>query len=253
MAAIHKSICHKGDLAELQGSKYVQSYTGNTFKEAAESLLRGQWVLFTGTPCQIAGLRAFLGWDPDRLITADLVCYGVASPAFFKGQVEALEKKLGGKIRDFRFRDKENGWDSMKAKLLYDKGGDLMEASIEAKGLAYYDLFNRADILRESCYACPFASGERIGDFTIGDYWGIKRAHPELDATRGASLVFANTAKALSLIGEMEKGMVFVESDFEKASRRNGCLKEPTKRGLRREKILSAWDKGGWKAVESFF
>ncbi|MBK5252257.1 MAG: Coenzyme F420 hydrogenase/dehydrogenase, beta subunit C-terminal domain [Peptostreptococcaceae bacterium] len=250
MTAFHKGIDGIDGLSELQGSKYVQSEMGRVFADAAEYLSRGQWVLFTGTPCQIAGLRAFLGENPERLITADLVCYGVPSPAFFKAQVETLEKELGGRVTDFRFRDKDNGWDSMKAKVVYDKGGEVLETSIEAKDLVYYDLFNRADILRESCYVCPFASGIRTGDFTIGDFWGIEKFHPEVDTEKGVSVLLANSEKALSLMGEVEKEMLLVESDFKKASHENGQLRRPVAFGSRRSKVLSAWTSGGWKAVE---
>jgi len=251
MKAIHGAARTLEEMKGLHGSKYVQSEIGRTFSEVKEDLSNGKWVFFTGTPRQVAGLRAFLDKDYGKLITADLVCYGVPSPDFFKGQVESLEKELGGKITDFRFRDKENGWASMRMRLVYEKDGKIIEKSYDYKDLPYYDYFVSADIFRESCYACPFARPERSGDFTIGDFWGIEEFHPEVHSEKGVSVIFANNQKAISLIEELKKEMLIFESDLEKACHSNGCLRQPVEQGLKRENVFSAWKSGGWQAVEN--
>jgi Fe-S-cluster-containing hydrogenase component 2 len=173
----HICIDNPADVARLQGSKYVQSDVKNTYAEAKKSLQVGRCVLYTGTPCQIAGLKAYLGRDYDSLITADLVCHGVPSTAFFKGYIAWLEYKRGGKVAAYRFRDKTEGSMSCGVgKVVFRKGGMNWDNMVYSPFHYYYQYFLSGDICRESCYTCKYAGGNRQGDFTMG-VTGASRRH----------------------------------------------------------------------------
>lgn len=109
---------------KIQGSKYVQSDINNTYTQVKTYLKNGKWVLFTGTPCQIAALKSYLKKDYSRLLTADLICHGVPNADFFKGYIRHLEDKLRGKVIDFKFRDKSKGW-GLRGKVVYKKHGNV--------------------------------------------------------------------------------------------------------------------------------
>lgn len=191
----HISIDNLLDLEKIQGSKYVQSDINTTYTEAKRYLENGRYVLFTGTPCQIAGLKSFLGKDYENLITADLICHGVPSAKFFKGYIKYLEGKLKGRVIDFKFRDKSKGWGLM-GKVIYKKGDKILEKFINPKTSYYYDYFLKGYIYRENCYECKYACGSREGDFTMGDYWGIEKVHPEIETKNGVSVFLINSKKA---------------------------------------------------------
>ena len=249
----HEGVDRREDLKKLMGSKYVQSDTAGTFREVQAGLAEGAWVLYVGTPCQIAGLRAYLKKDPPRLVTADLVCYGVPSPLLFKASVQAMGRHLGGPVRDVRFRDKAAGWDSLTARVLFGSEGEEGEALAPASSYLYYRLFLKGATQRESCLSCPFASALRAGDFTIGDYWGVEKAHPELPREKGVSVILANTGKAAGLMEKLAERMDLISSAFEDARAENGQLVRPFEPSPEREAVLGTWRSGGWEAVRKAF
>mgnify|MGYP001109992381 CR=1 FL=1 len=236
------------DIKKIQGSKYVQSNIKNAYREVKENLKVGYWVLFTGTPCQIAGLKSYLGKDYDKLITADIICHGVPSGDFFKGYINYLERKLKGKIIDFKFRDKSHGW-GLRGKVIYIKKGKILQKTILPVTSYYYNYFLKGDIYRESCYECKYACGSREGDFTIGDYWGVDKAHPEVDVKKGVSVLLINSKKGIMLLSELSKYLDLTKSTFEQAREENSQLNRPTSKSCRREKILETWIKGDYKAI----
>jgi coenzyme F420-reducing hydrogenase beta subunit len=244
----HVCIDSPADMKRLQGSKYVQSDVKNTYAEAQKYLREGRRVLYTGTPCQIAGLKSYLGQDYDCLITADVICYGVPSAAFFKGYMEHLEDKLKGRVVDFKFRDKSKGWGSM-GKVVYDRNGVLRERLITPLTSYYITYFYSRSILRESCYNCKYAGGNRQGDFTMGDYWGIEKAHPEIDARNGVSVLLVNSEKGRALVPKLSKLLSLTESTFDQAKAQNCQLNRPTPKSNQREAILTTWREGGYRAV----
>lgn len=244
----HISIDNLLDLEKIQGSKYVQSDINTTYTEAKRYLENGRYVLFTGTPCQIAGLKSFLGKDYENLITADLICHGVPSAKFFKGYIKYLEGKLKGRVIDFKFRDKSKGR-TLMGKVIYKKNDEILEKLINTNISYYYNYFLKGDIYRENCYECKYACSSREGDFTLGDYWGIERAHPEIETQNGVSVLLVNSKKGTMLIDELSKYLNLTESIFEQARVQNGQLNSPTARSVRREEILKVWREGGYKAV----
>ncbi len=260
----HICIDNISDIKKLQGSKYVQSNLKNTFIEAKRYLQENRQVLFTGTPCQIAGLKSYLGRDYDNLITADLICHGVPSPLFFNGYISWLENKLNASITELNFRDKTNGW-GLTGKVIYKKNNIINEKPIYHIESYYYYYFLKGYIYRESCYECPYASSNRPGDFTIGDYWGIDKVHPEVDVKNGVSLILVNTKKGLQLIDEEDKisnnidkfientklnsYIYLTKSNFEKARVYNGQLNYPISKSDKRDIILKIFREEGFQGV----
>lgn len=258
----HIAVNHKEQLIKLQGSKYVQSFIGNTYLKARELLHKGQTVLFTGTPCQIAGLKGFLGKEYPNLITMDLICHGVPSAGFFRDYVNLLEKRLKGRVKNFVFRTKAFGWGRMVGKVSFTgKQGKVKEKLIHNRLSSYYKYFLNADVYRDSCYSCPYASSHRPADITVGDYWGIRKAHPELlDDSKfreqmqyGVSCAIANTEKGRIYLEKLKKTMKLHESSFDKVAEGNDQLNHPSEKGRDRDIILGLYSKGGYKAVEKYF
>lgn len=245
----HICIDSPANLGKLQGSKYVQSDVKDTYAEAKQYLQGGRPVLYTGTPCQIAGLKSYLGKDWDNLVTADLVCHGVPSAAFFKGYIDWLEEYLGSKVTAYQFRDKSKiGW-GFVGNVTFLRNGRTRSSTVHPAFHYYYQYFLQGDIYRESCYHCKYAGGNRQGDFTIGDYWGVEKAHPKVDVRHGVSLLLVNTQKGMTLMEQLSQGLDLTESTFDQARAQNGQLNEPTARSGKREAILRTWREGGYQTV----
>ncbi len=236
------------DIKKIQGSKYVQSNINNTYTQAKKYLKEGRQVLFTGTPCQIAGFKSYIGKEYSNLITVDLICHGVPSIDFFKGYIKYIEKNVRGTVIDFKFRDKSKGWGHVE-KVVYRQNGVIKEKLIQPFESYYHSYFLSGDILRENCYECKYACKDRQGDFTIGDYWGIEKVHPKVDTKNGVSILLVNTPKAFNLMDEIAKYLDLTDSVFEQAIEQNEQLKKPTCKSDRRAKIFKAWNEGGYNSV----
>lgn len=230
----HIAVYDSKDLYKLQGSKYVQSDTQNTYSEVKTFLDKGKKVLFSGTPCQIGGLRAFLRKNYENLLTVDVICHGVASPKLFQKYIEWLSKKMKGKILLYNFRDKAGGW-GLECKVRTKTKTKTMAANSDP----YYYHFLNGDTYRECCYHCNYCSKERVSDITIGDYWGIEREHPNFYSTKGVSVILLNTEKALKWFEEVKEMFYVHESTFEQAAKENHNLSSPTKRTPIRDSIYT--------------
>lgn len=244
----HICVDNQSDMKKIQGSKYIQSNVATTYTEAKEYLKSGRYVLFTGTPCQITGLKSYLGKDYKNLLTADIICHGLPSADFFHGYIKYLEEKFRGKLIDIKFRDKSHGWGLM-GKVIYEKDGKVQEKVLTPFTSYYYGYFLKGDIYRESCYECKYACGNREGDFTMGDYWGIEKAHPEIDTKNGVSVLLVNSEKGMKLIDELTKYLDLTISTLVQAREQNGQLNKPTAKSYKRESILKTWREGGYQAV----
>lgn len=256
----HVAIETVEELRKVQGSKYVQSEIGTCYQQAQRFLKEGRQVLFSGTPCQIAGLYGYLRKDYDNLVTVDLICHGVPSAEFFDGYIQSLGKKYHKAVTGFSFRDKEkDGW-GKNAKIVFigDSERTIIK-NLPGKLSSYLSLFFDGNIFRESCYSCKYAGKKRVGDLTIGDYWGIEKEHPDLlksgkyDAFKGISCLLVNTEKGRAFCSEMGELLQMDLSAFEKVSNRNGQLKKPLQQPSIRKNILEIYKNGGYAAVEKWF
>lgn len=232
----HIYVENKEDLQKLRNSKYVQSNINNTYKEVEKNLKENRLTLFTGTPCQVAGLKAYLMKEYENLILVDIVCHGVPNQKVFKKYLEYLEGKFKSKIKTYNFRNKEqNGW-GLYAKIETEDG------KIRYKNSAfdpYYNAFLECKMYRESCYNCHYTSFYRNSDITLADYWGILSVHPEFYSEKGVSLVLINNKKGKELLNRISEKIEYIETDLEKASQKNMNLKRPSNRPKERNYIYN--------------
>ena len=245
------------DLSKLQGSKYVQSFMGDCFIKAKEELAKERLVLFSGTPCQIDGLKGYLrGKTYDNLLTVDLICHGVPSSKMFQDYISDLCVKLGGQVIGFEFRDKTAGW-GLNGKITYVKENKIISKSLPCSDSSYYSLFLESAIYRESCYSCKYANENRVGDFTIGDFWGIEREHPEylknMNIQKGISCMIVNTNHGRIMLKELCPGIKLLSSQYEKAARGNAQLNRPSVKSKKRSMILDLYKTGGYEAIEKWY
>lgn len=184
--AIHVRADSKDGRDRMRGSKYIQSSMSDTYKDVRKDLLSDRRVLFSGTSCQVAGLKSFLGKEYSNLLCIDIVCHGVPSPAVWKKYLEWQEKKTHGKTVTVDFRNKKDfGWRDHKEKLSMDNG-QIVNSTV------FTSIFYSHLALRPCCYECPYKSIMHPGEITIADYWGIEKAAPEFDDNKGVSLVLVN-------------------------------------------------------------
>ena len=218
------------ELEPILSSKYVQADTGQTYKEVKLYLNEGKKVLFSGTGCQIGGLKAFLRKDYANLLTIDLICHGVASPLLFKKYIEWLGSQSDSPILEYDFRDKRNGWGlGYKYKYKYKNMYKYKSCTIDP----YYLRFLQGHTYRESCFQCHYCKPERAGDITIGDYWGIEKEHPSFFNTKGVSCLLVNTDKGKEAWDKYGELFYTMESSFDQVAKHNANLLHPTVRNNR--------------------
>lgn len=199
-------------------SKYVQSRIGDTYVQAKKFLDEGRWVLFSGTPCQLAGLRAFLGRGHERLLQADLICHGVPSPKVWRKYLESYFPNE--KILSINMREKGIGWDTYRFQIVTDS----REYFDEKKSNPFLVGFLNNSYLRNSCYQCAFRHYHRASDITIADYWGVKRECPDMYDGKGTSIVFCHTEKSLSILNQLGDGFIMMPQEKERAVRSNSGM-----------------------------
>lgn len=182
-------------LAAFRGSKYLQARVGDSFLQCKHFLDEGRQVLFSGTQCQIAGLRHFLGKPYSNLLAVDFVCHGVPSPKVWQRYLDEAVKAGRQAISDVQFRDKRQGWKRFSLTLNCDDSAGIYTLTSPFAENPFMRAFLSNLILRPSCHACPAKGGRSHADLTIADFWGIDRVNPEMDDDRGTSLVLVHTDK----------------------------------------------------------
>lgn len=218
----------KISFADLRNSKYLQSDTGTTYQMVEQDLKQGKVVLYSGTPCQIDGLKCFLRKEYENLYTADIVCHGVGSQAYFDKYMEFAKERYG-KIKALRFRSKEYaGWSCGGVVVVVDSSDCLKKIPYRDFDNYYYSYFLSGDIYRKSCYSCKYANTNRVGDFTLGDYWGVEALNLPLQTENGCSLLLVNNRHAMQLLDEIES-LDRVETTVEQAAHCNKQLNAPSK------------------------
>lgn len=211
---LHSYVEDKEELSKFRGSKYVQSKIGDAYKLAKDFLEQGREVLFTGTPCQISGLKCYLGRDYDNLFCMDNICHGVPSPKVWKKYVSYREDEACSQTRRIAFRRKDEGWKRYSVSFIFQNNTEYRENLRK-------DLFMKAFLkdvcLRPSCYACEFKTLHRESDITLADFWGIQRMLPDLDDDKGTSLIFVNSAKGQAMFVKIKEAMLYKEVDINQA------------------------------------
>lgn len=186
---------------KMRGSKYVQSNMTDSFVKIKELLENDSYVLFSGTPCQTAGLASFLGKDYPKLIVIDILCHSTPSPRIFKDIINREDEA----VKDIIFRDKSCGWrNSYKFTLIKDNGN--------ITNSTYLNMFFKGLINRPSCYNCKFTNTIRPSDITIGDYWNIKNVDPSFEDSLGVSCVLINTEKGLEVFNQIKSGLSCIQT-----------------------------------------
>jgi len=211
----------------FRGSKYVQSDLGDIFQSVKEDLQLGVLVLFSGTPCQVAGLKSFLRKDYSNLILMDLICHGVPSPKVWADYIEWQQSRFASSITDAKFRDEEYCWGTHYESFLV--GNKKKKFDIYAK------IFYSHNAHRESCYTCPFANKERLSDITVGDYWGIENVKAGFRDAYGVSAILINSALGLQVWERVKENFDFFECDVKDLLPRNPQLSKPAEKPVTRE------------------
>ena len=207
LEVVHEFADNLEDCKKFCGSKYVRSYLQDSYKKAKEYLENGRYVLFTGTACQLSGLKKYLSKDYDNLILCDILCHANPSPKVFKQYISNIEKNENKKVKDVLFRDKNTGWKNQVPTIVFEDGTIKTENS-------YFNAFVREMINRPSCYSRQFATQRRITDFTIADLWGIEKVDATVDTTNGVSLLTVNSLKGRTIFNEINNQMNFKETDY---------------------------------------
>ena len=220
-------------LERLQGSKYSQSNTGTIYRQVKDALNCGKKVLFSGTPCQNAALRMYLGKDYFNLLTIDLVCHGVPSNRMLLDYFNHFNKR----IVNVRLRYKDPYWDYCYVRIDFDEGKPYQELTINDD---YFNLFNIGFSLRESCHECLYASTYRQSDITLADFWGYSaHSFKTRNYNRGTSLILVNSENGQKVIESIKNNIFIEEISLEKAKKGNKCLSESFK--LDQTKLDAFW------------
>jgi len=239
-AVIHQYIESKEELGALRGSKYVQSKIGDTYKQAKQFLKQGRQVLFTGTPCQISGLKSYLQKEYGNLMCIDIICHGVPSPKAWKNYVRFRENRAGSQSQRIAFRLKNEGWKQYSVSFLYKNNTEYQEK-------LHKDLYMKAFLndacLRPSCYACEFKTLHRESDITLADFWGIQNMLPEMDDDKGTSLVFVNSTIGELLLEKIKDKILYKEVDINQAVAYNSAAIKSAKYNPKRDDFFNELDK----------
>lgn len=221
----------------LRSSKYVQSDIGYSYESAEQNLKLGKKVLFTGTPCQIAGLKNFLGKDYDNLYCVDLICHGVPPMKYLEDHCRLLTNNAS--IDGLSFRNPKIGF-----YLSIKRDGTVIYESDRFHDTYFYAFFN-AMIYRENCYSCPYAEQNRCSDITIGDFWGIDRASLSKIKNGYISVVLINTQKGEELFDEAKGKLTFEERELQEAINGNKQLQAPSVKHKKRSEFIRAYESVG--------
>jgi coenzyme F420-reducing hydrogenase beta subunit len=201
---VHGFVDKEEDLEQFHGSKYTQSAVNESFIKCKEFLESGIEVLFSSTPCQIGGLKAFLNKDYDNLITVDFICHGVPSRLLWRKYMKFRENEYGAKVTRTSFRRKNDGWKKFSLWFAFANHNEYCQSLTKDP---YMQMFLKDVCLRKSCYDCNFKTLERQSDITMADFWGIQQEFPELDDDKGVSFVVVNSEKGKALFDSVECGI----------------------------------------------
>ncbi len=208
---IHSRATTKEEREKMRMSKYVQSDIQNIYPLIKNDLLEGKKVLFSGTPCQVAAIRSFLGKKlSEKLYTIDIICHGVPSPKVWSDYLKYLKKKYHKSIISIITRDKKYGWASHNETYILEDGTKKTRAT-------FRELFYRHYIVRDSCSNCKFTNTKRVSDITIGDFWGWEKYHNDFMDNKGISLIYINSDKGKELFEKTKSKAIIIPSNIQES------------------------------------
>ena len=270
------NVCHQYveravDLDKLRRSKYVQSDIGQSFKQAKEFLDQNRWVLFTGTPCQIAGLKNYLNRDYEHLLTADIICHGVPSPGVWRKFLQERFPRPG--ISAIDFRDKSIAWDASYLSVVYQNRKmpslpkcllPLRKVFLARRAFLFRKIFKLPYGVsnlyeRPSCYQCRFKGQHRSSDFTLGDLWGVLQIAPNMYDKKGVSVLFVNTLKGRKIFEKLQSQLSWQPVAAEQALAYNPLFSRSVEKNpyrsaffahYRKEPLTRLMRRIGWQKVK---
>lgn len=239
------------DLMKMQGSKYVQSDISEALIKCKEMIDKGKKVLFCGTPCQNAAIRAKVG-NNEGLYLIDLICHGVPSQKMFNDYIKHTLKNKDVLV-EYVFRDKtfKNGYISRKTVLR----NNIKKVKYKPSHLdSFYHLFLRSYNHRKGCYTCKFAKPERVSDITIGDFWGIEKVYTDISNKENAwSCILVNTSKGKEIIDKYGDNLILKDAKFSDIASSNMQLNCSSNCPKERKEIMDIYSSKGYKYVEKYF
>jgi coenzyme F420-reducing hydrogenase beta subunit len=251
MVVRHVAIDKPEDLWKLRGSKYVQSDLRGIYQEVKSFLSLGRFVLFSGTPCQIEGLKLFLRLPHENLFTIDLVCHGVGSPSVFSGYLDYLQKNHRKKIVWLNMRDKEkNGWKrNSPLKLYFDNG---KTSYLNSNEISWLKIYGSHMVIRPSCHNCKYTNLQRPGDITLADFWDLKGRRNDIFSKEGTSLCIVNTQRGESMIKKLLNDINLWNVTLDDALQ--PCLERPTLANENRDEFWAFYNQNGYRhTFKKFF
>lgn len=251
---VHICAENEEDLAKLRGAKYAQSDLNGVFIRAKQKLDAGQEVLFSGTPCQVAGLKAFLRKDYENLLTVDFVCHSVPSPMVWHEYVTYRARQdNGGELPEsINLRSKATGWSRYQYSNLFEYANSPDHIATSGESL-YMKLFVDGYINRESCETCRFKGYSRISDLTIGDFWGIWDIAPEMDDNKGTSVVFVQSQRGKEIFALIKKCCIVRTVSLEEASVQNQSILKCSPSNVHRAEVLQLTQSGDFERCKELF
>ncbi|MCI6997384.1 MAG: Coenzyme F420 hydrogenase/dehydrogenase, beta subunit C-terminal domain [Eubacterium sp.] len=216
---VHSFAENEAELAKMRRSKYVQSNQDGVYQSINEILKQGRLVLYTGTPCQVAGLKSYLGCEYENLITVDVFCHGVGSPLYWEKYLQYISQKMKSPIKEVCFREKTYGYNSACQAVYFQNGKSIHRGHDDD---LYWTAFSKNYIYRPSCYACAFKSVNHVSDFTVGDFWNAGGLSEQFRAANGCSLVLCHSEKAIQILEAIRPSLETTPVELEEALNING-------------------------------
>lgn len=242
-SVFHEIIDSMSNLEKLMGSKYAQSELRNVYKIIKDNLKEGKEVLFSGTSCQVAGLKSYLRKEYDNLWCIDLICMGIPSNKIWRDYIDNFYNK--GKIKNINFKDKTYGWDCFSIKVNYEEKEDIQVGRLNN----YMQLFFKGINIRPICYECPFRGKHRYSDLTLSDCWGIENFAQELNDNLGTSSVMIHSKKGMELFNSIKEELKHKRITFEQATGNNKYALTTLKENTDREKFFEEYGKIEFKKL----
>lgn len=227
-------------------SKYVQSDMQGIYKQVEKELASGRLVLFSGTPCQCAGMRSYLGREYENLLLCDFICLGVNSPLVYLTYLKELENDYQSRAEQIWFKNKTFGWNRFSTKIIFENGNEYIADRDTDLYMQGYIKANQSLYMRQSCYDCQFRGIVRPVDFTLGDFWGIERYMENVESQSGVSAVLIHSLKGERFFEQCKEGLYYDRREASEVLPCNPRLVENIKKSEKRESFFRAMEEVGF-------